>query len=82
MVIVEERPAIDARKVKRWNRHGITVGAHMMEQRHISGPAIPLRAATVNAIGIIVRSATRVPIILGAIHEDAILALGIGHRGE
>lgn len=82
VVIVEKGPAIDPREVKHWNRHRIPVCAHMVKQSHISGPAIPFPAAAVDAVSIIVRAAARVPIILGAIHEDAILALGFGHRGE
>lgn len=82
LVIVEEGPAIDAGEVEHRDGHRIVVGAHMTEQLHIRCAAIPLGAASVDPISIIVRAASGVPIILGAIHEDAILAFGFDHRGE
>lgn len=82
MMIVEEGPAIDAGEIEHRDGHRVIVGAHMTEQRHIRRTAIPLGAAAMDPIGIVVRTASHVPIILGAIHEDAILAFGFDHRGE
>ena len=82
VVIIEEGPAINTCEVQRWNGQRITVSSHVTKQRHIGSAAITFSAAAIHSISIIVRAAARVPIILGTIHEDAILALGFGHRGE
>lgn len=81
-MIVEEGPSIDPGEIKRGDRHGIPVRAHVTEQFPVRRAAIPLGPATVYAIGIVVRAASGVSIIFCAIQEDAILPLGFSHDGE
>ena len=82
LMIVEQGPAINPREVEREERQRVLVGAHMTEKLQICRASIPLPAAAIDAIGIVMRAAACVAVILCAIHEDAILAVGFGHRGE
>ncbi len=82
LMVVEKRPAVDAREIEGDEGKRIVIGAHMPQQRPIGGSAIALAASAVDTIGVVVGAASRVPIKFCAIHEDAILALGFGHPGE
>jgi len=51
----------------------------MAKQSEVRAPAIPFTAAAMDSVGVVMRAASAVPIILCAIHEDAILPLGFSH---
>lgn len=78
-MIIEEEPAVDAREIEHYERQRITIFTHMAKQSHVGSAAIALGSAAINAIGIIVRAASGIAIMLRSIHEDAILTVAIGH---
>jgi hypothetical protein len=78
-MIIEEEPAIDARKIEHNERQRVVVFTHMAKQSHVGGAAIALGSTAIYAIGIVVRTASGIAIMLRSIHEDAILTVAIGH---
>src|SRR6185503_9785710 len=81
-VIVEEEPAVEGSEEQHHWREPILVGAHMSIQNQVGSAAVTLGAAAMDAIGIVMRPAARIPIMLGAVHEDAVATLFVSHQAS
>lgn len=78
-MIVPEKPSKQQAGEERGQGHRVTVRAHRAIEFPIHRPAPTLRAATGNAIKIVVAPASDVSIVLSMIQEKAVIPFPIGH---